>query len=92
MADPIDKHDARKRRCPRLGHELAVSYCRSPGADLPCRRIFDCWWETFDVEGFLRQHLSEEQIDQLTAPGRDKRVTLLDLVEQARRRMEDTGR
>ncbi len=82
----IDEHDRRERRCPRLGHPVPFSYCRKPGRDLPCRRIFDCWWETFDVEGFVRAHWTEEEIARILAPPKDKVSTLVELIEQARRR------
>ena len=52
----ITEHDAKKRRCPMLGHEVAFSYCREPGSETPCRKIFDCWWETFDVSAFINDH------------------------------------
>ena len=39
-------------RCPRLGHEVTVGYCRRETGAKPCRSIMDCWWERLDV-GFL---------------------------------------
>ena len=71
-----------------LGHPVPFSYCRAPGRDLPCPRIFDCWWETFDVEGFIRSHFSEADITRITRPPPDKRATILELIERARRAKE----
>ena len=68
-----------------LGHEVPFSYCRSPAAELPCRKIFDCWWETFDVEGFIREHFSPEQIRKILAPSKPKTATIVDLIEKARK-------
>ena len=85
MCDDIDKHDHHYRRCPILGHEVPFSYCRSPAAELPCRRVFDCWWQTFEVEAFIRGHFTEEEIEQILAPRQDKRVTLVELIEKARK-------
>ena len=84
MADPITEHDSLKRRCPMLGHDLAFSYCRAPGRELPCGKIFDCWWETFDVESFVRAHFTEEQVGQILAPREDKLVSLLEQIERAK--------
>ena len=61
------EHDARERRCPMLGHPVAFAYCRQPGKDLPCRKLLDCWFETFDVRSFVQEHLSEDQIRQAEA-------------------------
>jgi hypothetical protein len=82
----IADNDERKRRCPMLGHEVAFSYCRAPGSSVPCRKIYDCWWETFDVADFVRNHYDEETIGKITAPPPPKTTTLLDLIEQAKRR------
>ncbi len=86
MESRLDQHDDRRRRCPKLGHPVPFSYCRAPGRDLPCGKVFDCWWETFDVEGFVRAHWSEAEIAQVLAPPKDKVSTLVELIEEARRR------
>jgi len=88
MSDDIQAHDDRKRRCPMLGHEVPFSYCRAPAAQLPCRMVFDCWWETFDVEGFIRRHFSERDIQAILAPRKDKVVSLVELIRQARKPQE----
>jgi hypothetical protein len=84
MASNLAAHDGRSRRCPMLGHDVPFSYCRAPGRDLPCRKVFDCWWETFDVEGFIRSHFSEDQVAEVLAPPPDKAATLVELIERAR--------
>ena len=86
MSDGIASHDGRRRRCPRLGHEVPFGYCRRPARDLPCGRIADCWWEQFDVAGFLRAHYAPEQIGRILAPPAPKAATLVDLIRQVRRR------
>jgi len=69
-----------------LGHDLTFAYCRAPGRDLPCRKILDCWWETFDVRAFLAEHFSDEQIAEILAPRQDKVLSLIDLIRQAQDR------
>ena len=69
-----------------LGHELNFAYCRSPGAELPCRKILDCWFQIFDVQSFLGQHFSQADIESILAPRRDKAATLIELIEKARNR------
>jgi len=85
MSDDITAHDGRKRRCPMLGHDVPFSYCRQPGRELPCGKVGDCWWETFDVESFVRTHYSEDQIRQILAPPKPKALSLVELIAKARR-------
>ena len=83
-AQRIDGHDQRVRHCPLLGHDVEFGYCRAPGAALPCGRVLDCWWESFDVEGFLQEHYSPQQIAQVLQPRQPKVVSLVELIEKAR--------
>jgi hypothetical protein len=85
MTQDITAHDDRTRRCPMLGHDVPFSYCRAPGRELPCGRIGDCWWQTFDVEAFVRAHYGEEEIRQILAPPRNKTVSIAELIERARK-------
>jgi len=83
----ITENDSRKRHCPMLGHEIAFSYCRAPGQQLPCRRIFDCWWECFDIKAFMESHYDAETLAKMTAPPPSKPLSLLELIEQAKKRV-----
>jgi len=85
MADPITTHDGRSRYCSMLGHHLCFSYCRATTGNRPCGRVVDCWRETFDVEQFLRLHLTDEQMQQIGAPRSDKAATLVELIAKAKR-------
>lgn len=82
--------DAKKileRRCPRLGGPVKFHYCMVSGEDKsPCFKTIDCWWETFDVVRFLKDHLPEEQFSRLAdSRPRPKIASLVELVEQAKR-------
>ena len=79
----IDQNDHRCLRCRMLGHEVKFSYCRQPGREIPCGKIFDCWFETFDVKEFIHSHYTQEQIQQILAPAPAKMSSLLDLIRQA---------
>jgi len=85
MAEDITHHDGRRRRCPMLGHDVPLAYCRAPGSEIPCRRVFDCWWETFEVEAFVRAHYGAGVIAQILAPRQDKTATIVELIERARK-------
>ena len=82
----MNEHDKRVMRCRMLGHEVCFGYCRAPGNALPCRKILDCWFETFDVQEFLDTHYSEEEILQILAAPRPKLSTIVDLIRQAQDR------
>ena len=82
----IDEHDHKTRRCPMLGHELAFSYCRRPGREVPCARIFDCWWERFDIDAFMRAHYDSDTLAEIRRPRQPKVASLLEIIERARKR------
>ena len=88
-SEPLD--DAFQIRCPRLGHQIAFSYCRHENRGAPCFKTLDCWHEHFLVEEHLRVELSAEQMqDRLERRPKPKMVSLLELIEQAaRNRTED---
>ncbi len=88
----LDEHDARKCRCPRLGHEVPFRYCRTQAEDTLCPRILDCWWQTFDVHGFLESALPPEQFQRqqkvLQHHPPPKASSLVDLIDRAKRASE----
>ena len=88
MGEDFTHHDGRRRRCPMLGHDVPFAYCRAPGSEIPCRRVFDCWWETFEVEAFIRVHYSEDDVAKILAPRQDKTSTIVELIERARKAAE----
>lgn len=74
-------------RCPRLGHQINFSYCRSENNGLPCFKTLDCWYHHFDVHSFLKDKLSEQDFKKIFASkGKPKVSSLLDLIKQAKER------
>ena len=86
--DRQTEHDKQERRCPRLGGPVTFAYCRcgDTGSD-PCFKIFDCWWERFDVVVLMREHLPPDVFERLrqTRPA-PKITSLLDIIAQAKAR------
>lgn len=74
-------------RCPRLGSDVGFGYCRASGdGQSPCFKVFDCWWETFDVVYYFKERLSEEEFEKLAcSKPKPKVLSLLEIIEQARR-------
>ena len=83
--------DHLERRCPRLGGPVSFGYCRTSGEnDTACWKVFDCWWEHFDVVGHLKMCLPEDKFNLLAnARPKPKVVSLVELVEQAKKRVEN---
>jgi hypothetical protein len=81
----LTEHDKLLQRCPMLGHEVAFSYCRQPGQEIPCRKMLDCWWETIDIKAFVAENYSEEIQNAINQPPKPKMLSILDLVDQARK-------
>ncbi|RLC15325.1 MAG: hypothetical protein DRI57_13020 [Deltaproteobacteria bacterium] len=81
-----DSRDHLERRCPRLGGSVTFQYCMDCGdEELPCFKIFDCWWEYFDIVTYLQKKLSEDQFKRLAiSKPRPKVASLVDLIRQAR--------
>jgi len=82
--------DHLKRRCPRLGGSVAFHYCRLCGDDdLPCWKIFDCWWELFEITTYLKKNLAEDQFNKLTATKPKPKIrSLVELIEEAQNRRD----
>ncbi len=87
-----EEHDERSRRCPRLGHRVTFRYCRTQEGQALCPRILDCWWETFDVVSWVRENYGEEELERLRQrEPKDKRTSILELIQQAKERRGESG-
>ena len=79
-----------ERRCPRLGGDVVFGYCKVCGeGETPCFKVFDCWWETFDVTAYLKERLSPSAFDRLVDAGTtppNKVASLVDIIRQAQER------
>lgn len=81
----IEQHDDKQMRCPRVGGEVTFRFCRFENNMLPCRFIAGCWRMQLDINGFLAEHYSEEELDRIFVPPKPKMESLLDLMEKVRR-------
>lgn len=78
-------------RCPRLGHQIHFAYCLKENNGLPCFKTLDCWHGLFAVEDYLRRILAPDTWDRVFGrPAKPKLLSLLELVEQARRNQKGT--
>lgn len=83
--------DQLQRRCPRLGSPVEFSYCMTcDDPDFPCFKVFDCWWEYFDVVTYMRQKLSKEQFDKLTQrKTKPKVASILEIIREIQQNQKD---
>ena len=85
-----DRYDSLQIRCPRLGGEVTFAYCRVEGGDIPCMRIIACWQSCLPVAGYLEEILTPAQAERFgELKPRDKVVTLIELIEAAKREKQD---
>lgn len=90
----IDRHiEDQERRCPRLGGSvITVGYCMISGKDnLPCFKMLDCWWEAFDVETYLKDHLTAplyQQFIEMARSPQNKITSILEIANMARRKTD----
>lgn len=66
-----------------LGHLVPFTYCRAPGTALPCRKITQCWYERIDIMAYLQSILSQEEMEAVLAPPKQKVSQLLELIKKA---------
>ncbi|MEE9418030.1 MAG: hypothetical protein V3W43_01050 [Desulfatiglandaceae bacterium] len=82
--------DDYKIRCPRLGHQIPFSYCRLENKGLPCFKTLDCWYDHFLVEEHIKQELTPEEWGMVFgSPPRQKMLSLVELIEQAKKREKE---
>ena len=81
----IEMYDNLENRCSMLGHQIQFKYCRSLKDNLPCSKILDCWFEMIPIRDFIHAHFTEEEINIFLSPSKPKIVTLVDLIEKAKR-------
>lgn len=84
----MNQYDKERIYCRKLGHWLSFSYCRQENNGLPCRKIADCWFEKIPIERFLKENYKEEEISYIFKPSKQKLTSLIELIEQAKKRSD----
>jgi len=81
----IEQYDDKTIRCPRVGGEVNFRFCRLENNMLPCRFIVGCWRMYLDINKFLQDHYSEEELNRVFTPPKPKVESLVDLIEKAKK-------
>lgn len=70
----LKKYDAiEKWRCPQLGGPVTFEYCRRMHVGLPCNQLFNCWNGQIDVQAYLDENFTQEELNSVfekPSPGR----------------------
>jgi hypothetical protein len=86
----MNQYDNERIYCRRLGHWLTFNYCRQENNDFPCRKIMDCWFEKLPIEEFLKENYEEEEISYIFKVQKPKLTSIVELIEQAKKRSNKT--
>jgi hypothetical protein len=78
-----DVFDDKTTYCRMLGHYVPFKYCRTVNDEFPCRKIKDCWFEQLDIERYISENFTEEELGRISAPAPGKLSTLVDLIKKA---------
>lgn len=66
----LTEHDQKDHwRCPLLGDAVKFSYCRRMNQGLPCHKLKSCWGDRIDVDRYLVENFTPEEVDLMAAAG-----------------------
>ena len=86
----MNKYDNERIYCRKLGHWLTFNYCCQENNELPCRKILDCWFEKIPIKEFLKENYTEEEISYIFSSSKPKISSLIEIIEQAKKRSDKT--
>jgi hypothetical protein len=86
-------NDHMEIRCPRLGGPVSFHYCRTCNEnELPCWKIADCWWESFDIVTYLKANIPEAALAEiLNHRPKPKITSLIELIQKAKMPADTRG-
>lgn len=79
-------HDERDMwRCPQLGGPVTFEYCRRMNDKLPCYNLFRCWGEKIDLQTWLTENFTQEEIQQAMAKPANMRIqSIFDVIQSVK--------
>lgn len=84
-----DKYDNEEIYCRKLGHHLNFKYCRQEQHPLPCPAVKRCWQYKIEIDDFLKESFSANEIAYLDEPHTPKILSILDIVKKAQENTKD---
>ena len=83
-----EQFDQETLYCRKLGHHLSFKYCRAENFDKPCAAIERCWQHKISVTEYLKNNFENVDLGYLNEERPQKVASLVELIEQAKARME----
>jgi hypothetical protein len=87
----IEQYDDKNGYCRMLGHTLAFRYCRSMNEGLPCHNILNCWFERLEIEQFMAENFSREELRIILKPPEMKIARLVKILDTVRKDSPDAS-
>ncbi|HOX27560.1 MAG TPA: hypothetical protein PLQ76_00245 [bacterium] len=74
-------------RCPSLGGPVPFSHCRKTNNNLPCQSIVACWSNQIDLQAFLSENYTHEELQQaLGVPKKSRIETILEALDKSKQK------
>ncbi len=79
----LTQHDNHEKwRCPQLGGPVTFAYCRRMNVGLPCNKLYQCWQNELNVQQFLDDNFTPEEIEKTFASPHSGRMgTIFDALK-----------
>jgi len=82
----IDQYDEKNGYCRMLGHTLGFRYCRTMNEGLPCHNILNCWFERLEIEPFMAENYSREELQIIFKPPEMKIARLAKIIDTVQKK------
>lgn len=81
----MEEYDGLEIYCRKLGHHLPFSYCREPGSAKVCSSIRECWYSRIDIDGYLKDRYSPEELEEALKLGLPKITGIMEILNRVGR-------
>lgn len=72
-------------RCPQLGGPVTFDYCRRMNKKLPCYNLFRCWGDKIDLQTWLTENFTQEEIQQAMEKPANMRIqSIFDVIQSVK--------
>ncbi len=79
----IEEHDEKQLwRCPQLGGEVPFKHCRKANSGTPCPKFVECWHKKVDVETFIQENYTKEELEKALASHEGRVETVFSIVKK----------
>ena len=76
----MEEYDDLEIYCRKLGHHITFSYCQEPGSEKVCSSVRDCWYGRIDIDEYLENRYSPEELKEALKPGLPKITGIMEVL------------